>query len=122
LMQLMPTTAANIAAERQLVAHTAERLFEPAYNLDLGVWYLARQLATFGDGAEDERSVELAAVAYNGGPQVARAYLEGSATLWPETAHYRDLVVGMWKERDQPESPTFAAWRASLEAPAAERR
>jgi soluble lytic murein transglycosylase-like protein len=121
LMQLMPTTAASIAAERHLVGHTLERLFEPAYNLDLGAWYLARQLATFGDGALDQRSVELAAVAYNGGPQVAQAYLEGSATLWPETAHYRDRVVGMWNERAQTESPTFAAWMASLKARAAER-
>jgi soluble lytic murein transglycosylase-like protein len=122
LMQLMPTTAASIAAERQLVAHTTERLFDPAYNLDLGAWYLARQLATFGAGAASERSVELAAVAYNAGPKLARAYLEGSATLWPETARYRELVVGMWKERAQPESPTFAAWWASLQAPAVEGR
>jgi soluble lytic murein transglycosylase-like protein len=122
LMQLMPATAASIAAERQLVAPTAERLFEPAYNLDLGAYYLAQQLATFGSGAADARSVELAAVAYNGGPQLARAYLEGSATLWPETARYRDLVVGMWNERAQPESPTFAAWSASLKASAIERR
>jgi soluble lytic murein transglycosylase-like protein len=116
LMQLMPSTAASIAAERQLVGHTLKRLLEPAYNLDLGAWYLARQLATFGAGASGERSVELAAVAYNAGPRMARAYLEGSATLWPETARYRDLVVGMWNERAQPESPTYAAWRASLTA------
>jgi len=122
LMQLMPETAANIAAERQLVAYTPERLFEPAYNLDLGAWYLARQMATFGAGAPSERSVELAAVAYNGGPQLARAYLEGTAALWPETAHYRDLVVGMWNERGQPESPTFTAWSASLKALPVERQ
>jgi soluble lytic murein transglycosylase-like protein len=122
LMQLMPATAASIAAERQLVAHTAERLFDPEYNLDLGAWYLARQLATFGAAAAGERSVELAAVAYNGGPNLAQAYLEGSATLWPETARYRDLVVGMWNERAQPESPTFSAWTAHLKAPSVERQ
>jgi hypothetical protein len=122
LMQLMPATAAEIAVERQLPDHTLERLFEPEYNLDLGVWYLARQLATFGDAAASQRSVELAAVAYNGGPNVARAYLEGSATLRPETAHYRDLVVGMWSERAEPESLTFAAWQAWLEARADEGR
>jgi soluble lytic murein transglycosylase-like protein len=116
LMQLMPATAADIAAERQIVAHTPERLFEPAYNLDLGAWYLARQLDTFGSGALGERSVELAAVAYNGGPQLAQAYLAGSAALWPETARYRDLVVGMWNERNDAESPTFAAWRQRLNA------
>lgn len=116
LMQLMPGTAASIAAERQLAAHTDDRLFEPAYNLDLGVWYLAQQLAAFGAGVVDERSVELAAVAYNGGPKLARDYLEGSATLWPETARYRDLVVALWRDRARAESPTFTAWRASLKA------
>lgn len=115
LMQLMPATAAHIAAERQLPDYSAERLFEPAYNLDLGAWYLARQLAAFGGEAAGERSVELAAVAYNGGPNMAQAYLAGSATLWPETARYRDLVVGMWNERALPESPTFTAWKASLD-------
>lgn len=122
LMQLMPGTAAEIAAERQLPDHTVERLFEPEYNLDLGAWYLARQLSTFGAGATGERSVELAAVAYNGGPNLARGYLDGSATLWPETAIYRDLIVGMWNERALPESPTFAAWRARLKARASEPR
>ena len=121
LMQLMPSTAESIAAERQLVGYTAERLFEPAYNLDLGAWYLARQLATFGSGTTDDRSVELAAVAYNGGPGLARAYIERGAALWPETAQYRDLVVGMWNERARAESPTFSAWMASLSATRAER-
>jgi soluble lytic murein transglycosylase-like protein len=122
LMQLMPSTAASIAAERHLSGYSVERLFEPAYNLDLGVWYLAQQLAAFGSGATDERSVELAAVAYNGGPQLARAYVENAAPLWPETERYRDLVVGMWNERAQPESPTFSAWIASLKPPSVERR
>lgn len=117
LMQLMPETAASIATKRQLVGHTVERLFEPAYNLDLGAWYLAQQLAAFGADAASDRAVELAAVAYNGGPEQARAYLEGS-DLGPETALYRDLVVGMWNERAQAESPTFSAWRASQRASA----
>lgn len=122
LMQLMPATAESIAAERQLAAHTVDRLFEPAYNLDLGAWYLAQQLSTFGAGAGaiSDRDVELAAVAYNGGPKLARGYIEGSATLWPETAHYRERVLGMWRERNEAESPTFAAWMASLNAAAVE--
>lgn len=116
LMQLMPATAASIAAERGLAGHDVERLFEPAYNLDLGAWYLARQLATFGAGASAERRVELAAVAYNCGPTLAREILAGNAALPAETARYRDLVVALWNERAEPESPTFAAWQASLQA------
>jgi beta-lactamase regulating signal transducer with metallopeptidase domain len=111
LMQIMPATAAEIATERHLDDYSEARLWEPAYNLDFGAWYLAEQLDAFG--ARGDRSVALAAVAYNGGPQLARAYLksESDAALYEETRHYRDLVVGMWQERERAESNTFAAWR-----------
>lgn len=114
LMQLMPDTAAKIAAERQLGGHSEERLFEPEYNLDLGAWFLSRQLAAFGSDASEERAVELAATAYNCGPHLARQILAGTAALPAETARYRELIVGMWKERALPDSPTFTAWLARL--------
>ncbi|MET0412287.1 MAG: transglycosylase SLT domain-containing protein, partial [Polyangiaceae bacterium] len=112
LMQIMPATAAQIAAERQLSDYSEARLWEPEYNLDFGAWYLAEQLDAFA--ALGERSVALAAVAYNGGPRRARVYLEteNEAALYEEIRHYRDLVVGMWQERELPESSTFATWRA----------
>jgi soluble lytic murein transglycosylase-like protein len=116
LMQLLPSTAAQIATERHLPAPTDERLLEPEYNIDLGAWYLSQQLAAFGAGSAGARSVELAAVAYNAGPTMARAYLEGNATLPEETVQYRELVVGMWNERLQPESPTFNAWQQRVKA------
>lgn len=116
LMQLMPATAAHIAAERQLPEHSSERLFEPEYNLDLGAWFLSRLLDTYGSAGGGQRTVELAAVAYNGGRRVAQAYLEQNATLPAETARYRDLVVALWNERLQPESPTFSAWQQRLGA------
>jgi hypothetical protein len=52
-------------------------------------------------------------VAYNGGPRRARVYLEteNEAALYEEIRHYRDLVVGMWQERELAESSTFRAWR-----------
>jgi beta-lactamase regulating signal transducer with metallopeptidase domain len=111
LMQLMPATAARIAAERQLSGYSDERLLEPAYNIDLGAWYLSRQLADLGARGLAARSVELAAVAYNAGPRALRSYLEDGAALPAETEHYRDLVLGMWNERHEPESATYAAWR-----------
>jgi hypothetical protein len=55
-------------------------------------------------------------VAYNAGPQRARAYLEQAAPLFEETRHYRDLIVGMWMERERDQSPTFAAWREERRA------
>jgi soluble lytic murein transglycosylase-like protein len=111
LMQIMPATAAQIAAERQLTDYSEARLWEPAYNLDFGAWYLAEQLDAFA--ALGDRSVALAAVAYNGGPRRARVYLEteNEAALYEEIRHYRDLVVGMWQERELAESSTFRAWR-----------
>lgn len=118
LMQLMPTTAAQIATERHLPGHSDDRLFEPEYNIDLGAWFLSRQLSDFGAGSTGAPSVALAAVAYNVGPHWAREYLEGKATLPAETLQYRELVVGMWNERMLPESPTFTAWQQRLKAAA----
>jgi soluble lytic murein transglycosylase-like protein len=119
LMQLLPSTAAQIAAQRQLDDYSESRLWEPAYNLDFGAWYLSEQLAAFG--AEGDRSVALAAVAYNGGPRLARAYLEQAAPLYEETRQYRDLVLGMWLERERAQSPTFAAWQERMHAKRADR-
>jgi soluble lytic murein transglycosylase-like protein len=116
LMQLMPTTAARIAQERQIAGHSDERLFELEYSLDLGAWYLSQQLAEFGAGRLDARAVELAAVAYNGGPELARAYVAGEASLWPETKRYSELVVALWNERQDAESQTFEAWRERMSA------
>ncbi|HTV18498.1 MAG TPA: lytic transglycosylase domain-containing protein, partial [Polyangiaceae bacterium] len=114
LMQVMPTTAASIAAERALDDYSEERLWDPDYNVDFGAWYLSRQLAEFGPEGISDRSVSLAAIAYNGGPGLARASGQGAAALPDDVRRYRDLVVGMWRERALAESPTFAAWKERL--------
>jgi hypothetical protein len=111
LMQLMPSTARSIAAERQLSGYSERQLLDPAYNIDFGAWYLARQLAASGSESNSARAVEFAAVGYNGGPRILQSWLQGTAPLPPETARYRDLVVGMWNERASQESPTYQAWR-----------
>lgn len=112
LMQIIPSTGAQIAAERQLADYSEARLWEPEYNLDFGAWYLAAQLDAFE--SLGDRSIELAAVAYNGGPRRARVYLETASedALYEPIRHYRDLVLGMWRERGLAESSTFASWRA----------
>lgn len=109
LMQIMPATAAAIAAERKLEGHSEARLWEPRYNLDFGAWYLARQLDAFG--SVGDRALSLAAVAYNGGPGRARTYLErgNDAELHAEVRRYRDLVLGLWRERSLERSSTLAA-------------
>lgn len=102
LMQLMPSTAAEIAATRGLPAPTPARLLDPAYNLDLGAWYMARQLERFGE-------LPLALAAYNAGPGRAAAHRRGEAGLPEETERYQATITALWRERWLPWSPTLLA-------------
>lgn len=106
LMQLMPATAQAVAQEQGHREHGVERLRDPAYNIDLGTAYLARQLDRFGDAAPDE-AVWLAAAAYNAGPGRVDAVRRGEADLPDETQRYVDRVVALWGERDRPQSATL---------------
>jgi len=111
LMQLMASTARDIAKRRKLALHRDELLYHPGYNIDFGAWYLAQQIRKFwtGDGAS---TVALAAAAYNGGPGRVRRHLRDGSPLPSETQNYQQLVVGMWRERFMPSSPSFTNARA----------
>ncbi|MEZ4384999.1 MAG: M56 family metallopeptidase [Nannocystaceae bacterium] len=115
LMQLMPETAAKIAARRGLGEHSEARLDDPAYNLDLGAYHLAELIDDF---AAEERealspaAVERVAAAYNGGAARARAYLAGDEALSEETSRYKGLIAALWSERAAPRSQTLAAMRS----------
>jgi hypothetical protein len=109
LMQVMPSTAQFIAAERGIASPSRDKLFEPAASVDLGAWYLAQQLEAFGDG-EREGSVALAAAAYNGGPGTLRRHLDDGVELPAQTERYVHWVRSMWRERHLGESETYAAW------------
>lgn len=101
LMQLMPKTAETIVSARGLTDHAVERLDEPAYNLDLGAWYLAQQLERFGKLVDTEaEAVAWAAAAYNGGPNAAAAALRGEGELSDETTRYQALTRTLWAERN----------------------
>jgi len=105
LMQLMPKTAQQIARDRGLSGHSTARLDDPAYNLDLGAWYLARQLDRFAPLVDSEPdAIAWAAAAYNGGPTAAARALNGDARLSEETARYQSLTRTMWSERDDAQS------------------
>jgi hypothetical protein len=114
LMQVMPATAAGIAQEIGLADHALARLYEPAYNLDLGAYYLAQQLARFGraDDPGWQRSVELAAAAYNGGPGALGRALAGGS-LPAEAVRYQRWVGGLWRERREARSGTLDQWLAA---------
>jgi murein DD-endopeptidase MepM/ murein hydrolase activator NlpD/beta-lactamase regulating signal transducer with metallopeptidase domain len=109
LLQLMPETAARLAQARGLPRPTEEQLLDPAYNLDLGAEYFARQLASFGE-------LELAAAAYNAGETRLHAWLEHKATLPKESERYRDLVGSLWNERGAARSAAYEGWRGRVRA------
>jgi soluble lytic murein transglycosylase-like protein len=76
LMQLMPATARELAVNPLV----------PEQNIEGGVRYVAELLAMFG-------RVDLALVAYNGGPGYARRYLRGETALYGETREYVRRVL-----------------------------
>jgi len=69
LMQVMPTTAEWVA-ERSGMAYAPEMLLDPAYNIEIGCWYLADLLKLF-DG-----NIVVALAAYNGGRAEVGRWLE----------------------------------------------
>jgi murein DD-endopeptidase MepM/ murein hydrolase activator NlpD/beta-lactamase regulating signal transducer with metallopeptidase domain len=105
LMQVMPATAEAVARTRGLPPPTPEQLAEPGYNIDVGAWFLARQLREFGSA-----DVARAVAAYNAGPERVRASAEG-APLPLETQRYQALVTSLWSERQAPVSGAYENWR-----------
>ncbi len=76
LMQLMPATARGLGVNPAI----------PDQNIEGGVRYLAEQLRQFG-------RLELALVAYNGGPGFAQRYARGETALYGETRDYVRRVL-----------------------------
>ncbi|MBF0434319.1 MAG: lytic transglycosylase domain-containing protein [Magnetococcales bacterium] len=97
LMQLMPTTADEVARKGLFPQATPFRLHDPAYNLALGQAYLKRMLQGF-DG-----DLVLALSSYNAGPGRGRSWserrrMESALTFienipFNETRNYVKLVI-----------------------------
>jgi soluble lytic murein transglycosylase len=80
LMQLLPSTARDVAG-RLGVPFIEEKLTrDPAYNVQLGSQYLAEMLKRFGG------SYELAAAAYNAGPNRVARWLDPASLGDPRTS------------------------------------
>jgi len=75
-MQLMPGTAAALGVDP----------WQPLDNLRGGIAYLASLVRDF------DRNVRLALIAYNAGPQHARAVQAGRAVAYRETRAYLDAI------------------------------
>jgi soluble lytic murein transglycosylase-like protein len=76
LMQLMPATARALGVDPSM----------PEQNIEGGVRYLSELLKMFG-------GIELALIAYNGGPGFARRYARGETALYGETRDYVKRVL-----------------------------
>ena len=110
LMQVMPTTAAEIAAKMGDTNFPAgdgkenrdavnEYLSNPAVNKQYGEFYLREQLRAFA-GANDP--IEAALVAYNAGPSVAQKWVESGyddKILPKETRDYKDSIMSSLKSQ-----------------------
>jgi soluble lytic murein transglycosylase len=102
LVQLMPSTAEGLAKEAG-VSLDASRLYDPAFNLDLGMRYLGKLAARFGG---DDGAVPLAVASYNAGAGAVDRWLSerGSWDLdlfiesipFDETRAYTQSVLGRW--------------------------
>jgi soluble lytic murein transglycosylase len=75
LMQLLPSTARELASEVGLLDLKDDDLKNPDTNLHLGVYYLAKLQQMF---PEDEMAV---LAAYNAGPVIAREWRKGKPAL-----------------------------------------
>ena len=112
LMQIMPSTGRAIADERGLAGHDDDKLGVPSYNVDFGAYYFADMMRRF-QREDADKTLRLAACAYNGGPTLLARHLEGEVELKDQTKRYEHWVGDMWAERHKPLSPTFEEWRAA---------
>jgi beta-lactamase regulating signal transducer with metallopeptidase domain len=104
LMQVMPKTGAAIARERRR-PFREDDLEDPAYNLDVGAFYLAKQLSDF---ASTPNPLDAAVAAYNGGESQVRAWLSGQGQLSDETTHYKALIGSLLTGGEA----SYEGWRA----------
>lgn len=92
LMQIMPATAAGIAARLSDTSYTADKLFDPATNIRYGTYYLRNLLDRFNN------DTDVILVAYNGGAAAANRYqVSHDASIPLETSAY---VVKVKRARD----------------------
>lgn len=97
LMQIMPETGNWIAEQMKIEDYTVDKLYNPSYNIPMGVWYLAYLDRTFAGNM-----VKVVA-AYNAGEHKIKKWLtEGNWTgemqdikqiPYQETREYVDRVL-----------------------------
>jgi soluble lytic murein transglycosylase len=108
LMQLLPGTAAQVAASLKRKAPSLSALYQPSLNITLGSAYLARRMA------DHDASVVKTLAAYNAGPRALDRWLQRLSFADPlrfielvpyaETRDYIQRVIGFamvydWRRR-----------------------
>lgn len=103
LVQLMPGTAKELARQAGMTELDADRLYDPALNLDLGTRYLGNLVRRFGG---EESAVPLAIPSYNAGPGAVDRWLDKhkgwdfdlfiEAIPIDETRAYTQSVLERW--------------------------
>ncbi|UCD11452.1 MAG: tRNA (adenosine(37)-N6)-dimethylallyltransferase MiaA [Nitrospinaceae bacterium] len=100
LMQIMPETGRRVHGKTSAsTPYSAEILFDPETNIDLGIQYLNHLMEKFGD----EKAHVL--ISYNAGPHVLKKWLKRFAAIddpdmfiesipYPETRKYVKRVMG----------------------------
>ena len=114
LMQIMPTTAADIAKQHLKEPVQKYELEDPKTNIEFGVAYLAMLRDEFGSmqhAPDFTRTVELVAAGYNGGGGTANALEKGEGLRDPQPVIYSRDAFNMWRERVSAKSPTFDRWK-----------
>jgi len=80
LMQLMPSTALWCAKKLD-EKYSDEKLYEPEFNIKIGVYYLAYLRTVFNDFDE-------VVMAYNAGEGNVKKWLQGKGEVFSETSTY----------------------------------
>ncbi len=103
LIQMMPATAKDVAKRAGLGKLDPDRLYDPAFNLDLGMRYLGGLVGHYGGGDE---VVPLAIPSYNAGPGAVERWLKKrgdrdfdlfiESIPYDETRKYTQSVLGRW--------------------------
>jgi soluble lytic murein transglycosylase-like protein len=113
LMQVTPLTAGDIAERYLKEPRENYDLMDPRTNIEFGTAYLALLRDEFGEqvqGPSWDKTAELIAAGYNGGPGAANSIYKGEGLTSEETLVYSRDAFNMWRERHAEESPTYDRW------------
>jgi soluble lytic murein transglycosylase len=94
LMQLIPSTAMDMATDLGIVEFSLEQLYKPEMNINLGTRYVQNMIGKFGP------RVEVIAASYNGGESNVRRWLSLVGS---------DEVIEFYSNIDLPETKNYVS-------------